>query len=62
MRDDPDELLDSDELLSLLLFQDIGVSAVEDVVDPDALPIDDLKRYVQLRRWETDLPFTVYLY
>jgi hypothetical protein len=62
MRDDPDELLDSDELLSLLLFQDIGVSAVEDVVDPDALPMDDLKRYVQLRRWETDLPFTVYLY
>jgi hypothetical protein len=62
MRHDPDELLDSDELLSLVLFQDIGVSAVDDVVDPDVLPIDDLDRYAELRRWEQDLPLTLYLW
>jgi hypothetical protein len=59
--DDPDEVLESDELLSLLNVLDFGFAAVEDVVDPEAVPTEDLVRYGRLRGWLTQRTVVVYL-
>jgi hypothetical protein len=59
--DDPDELVDSYELTSLLGLLDWGYTDVDDVIDPEAIPTDDLMRYGRLRGWLNKPTMTVYL-
>lgn len=59
--DDPDDILESDELAGLLVTLELGYADVDDVFDREAVPTDDLIRYGQLRYSLTHLSITVYL-
>jgi hypothetical protein len=59
--DDADELLDSDELVSLVRILDWGDVPIGDVIEPGVVSTDDLVRYARLQSWRALGTIAVYL-
>jgi hypothetical protein len=57
----PDQLLDSQELVSLIGLLDLVFDGIDPVIDVDLVPADDLVRYAQLRAWSADRSAAVYI-
>jgi hypothetical protein len=58
--DDPDDLIESDELERLLAAMDLGVIELDDIVDPATVPTDDLMRFGRLKTWRKQRAIAVY--
>ena len=59
--DDPDDLLGSAELTHLVSAMGLGVIELDEVVDPDVIPTDDLLRFGQLNVWREERAIVAYL-
>jgi hypothetical protein len=59
--DDPDTLLASPVLVQLVTGVDMTFGGIDEVVDPELVPTDDLVRYAQLETWRHERAIVVYL-
>jgi hypothetical protein len=59
--DDPDTLLASPVLVQLVNGVDVTFGGIDEVVDPDLVPTDDLVRYARLETWRHERAVVVYL-